>query len=134
MDRPPRHLGIHHVALFVPDLAAVRRFYVDLLGYTVEWEPDADNLYLTCGNDNLALHRGEAPHGKQRLDHIGVVAAAADDVQQWEAYLEAHGVPIVATTRTHRDGATSCYVRDPAGTVVQIIHHPPIAPRLACVD
>ena len=127
----PRHLGLHHVALHVADMAAVRAFYVDLLGYQVEWEQDADNLYLTCGCDNLALHSGEAAQGPQRLDHLGIVVAEASDVSLWEAYLQAHQVPILAATRHHRDGATSCYVRDPAGNAVQIIHHPPISPALA---
>lgn len=128
--RPPKHLGLHHVALFVPDMAAARRFWVELLGYEVEWEPDADNLYLTCGSDNVALHRGDAPSGKQRLDHVGVVVAEAAHVAAWEAFLQDQGVEVVAATKKHRDGATSCYVRCPAGTVVQVIHHPPIAPRL----
>ena len=35
----------------------MKRFYVDLLGFAVEWEPDADNVYLSSGIDNLALHR-----------------------------------------------------------------------------
>ena len=41
----------------VRDLEAMKRFYVDLLGFAVEWEPDADNVYLSSGIDNLALHR-----------------------------------------------------------------------------
>jgi catechol 2,3-dioxygenase-like lactoylglutathione lyase family enzyme len=40
----------------VHDFDAMRHFYVDLLGFAVEWEPDADNLYLSSGIDNLALH------------------------------------------------------------------------------
>jgi hypothetical protein len=28
--------------------------------------------------------------------------------------------------RTHRDGARSFYCYDPDGTVVQVIHHPPV--------
>ena len=35
----------------------MKRFYVDVLGFAVEWEPDPDNVYLTSGRDNLALHR-----------------------------------------------------------------------------
>lgn len=131
MPQPPAHLGLHHVALFVSDMAQARHFYVDLLGFREEWQPDADNLYLTSGSDNLALHRGDPPGGKQRLDHIGIIAAAAEHVFLWEAFLRDHGVTIVAPTKHHRDGATSCYVRDPVGTVVQIIHHPPIATALA---
>ena len=127
----PSHLGLHHVALIVEDIPQAQHFYVDLLGYQVEWQPDADNLYLTQGSDNLALHRGTAPTGAQRLEHLGIIVATAAAVGDWERYLRAHDVEVIASTRTHRDGATSCYVRDPAGTAVQFIHHPPIAPRLA---
>ena len=28
----------------------MKRFYVELLGFDVEWEPDADNVYLTLGH------------------------------------------------------------------------------------
>ena len=37
---------MRHVALFVTDLEASEAFYVDLLGMTVEWRPDDDNVYL----------------------------------------------------------------------------------------
>jgi len=53
--RPP-HAGMRHVALNVLDLALVEQFYVELLGFSVEWRPDAENVYLCSGNDNLALH------------------------------------------------------------------------------
>ena len=54
--RPPM-LGIRHVALYVADLAAAERFWVDVMGYAVEWRPDPDNVYLCGARDNLALHR-----------------------------------------------------------------------------
>ena len=56
MDRPP-HAGLRHLALNVRSLVEMKRFYVDLLGFTIEWEPDPDNVYLSSGIDNLALHR-----------------------------------------------------------------------------
>jgi catechol 2,3-dioxygenase-like lactoylglutathione lyase family enzyme len=127
MERPPSHVGLHHVALFVEQLEETVSFYVDLLGFKIEWQPDPDNVYLCSGNDNLALHRGKPPQGFQKLDHIGVVVKDASHVLMWERFLVHHGVAVVASTKTHRDGATSCYVRDPSGTVVQVIHHPPIA-------
>ena len=48
----PALLGIRHVALFVRDLGAAERFWVDVLGYEVEWRPDADNVYLRGGRTN----------------------------------------------------------------------------------
>src|SRR5580698_7321236 len=57
MPERPAHAGLRHLALHVHDLDAMQRFYVELLGFTVEWTPDPDNVYLSSGIDNLALHR-----------------------------------------------------------------------------
>lgn len=136
MDQPidrPTHAGLRHLALNVRRMPEMKRFYVDLLGFTVEWEPDPDNVYLSSGIDNLALHQsGDHPAatGPGALDHLGVIVRDADDVDRWAAFLEAHGVAIDATPRTHRDGARSCYFRDPDGNRVQVIHHPPISGRV----
>ncbi|HKJ07846.1 MAG TPA: VOC family protein, partial [Gammaproteobacteria bacterium] len=101
------------------------------MGMEVEWRPDPDNVYLTGGNDNLALHRAAGnPDGPQRLDHIGFIIASPADVDQWYEFLNANGVSIKAAPRTHRDGARSFYCADPEGNVVQIIHHPPIAQNM----
>ena len=133
MDRPS-HAGLRHLALNARRLDEMKRFYVDLLGFTVEWEPDADNIYLSSGADNLALHRtapsSAAPAADSALDHLGLIVRAAGDVDRWAEFLEGHGVTIDAQPRTHRDGARSCYFRDPDGNRVQIIHHPPISHRV----
>src|SRR4051812_50087479 len=93
MIRPPM-LGLRHVALFVADLAAAERFWVEVMGYAVEWRPDPDNVYLCGARDNLALHRQEAaPAGgwsAGRLDHIGIAVAPAGDVDARAAPPEAH--------------------------------------------
>ena len=127
-QRPYLGFGLRHVALQVQDLEACEAFYVGLLGMRVEWRPDADNLYLTSGGDNLALHRvSEAPADTgQRLDHIGFMLASAEAVDQWYVWLREQGVPTAGAPRTHRDGARSFYCFDPEGTRVQLIHHPPI--------
>ena len=53
--------------------------------------------------------------------------ASAALVDEWAAYLEGNGVALDMRPKTHRDGARSCYFRDPDGNRVQIIHHPPIS-------
>jgi catechol 2,3-dioxygenase-like lactoylglutathione lyase family enzyme len=128
MQQPGKTLGMRHIALNVIDLEACEQFYAGLLGMTVEWRPDADNVYLTSGNDNLALHRAADTPAEtgQRLDHLGFFIASETQVDDWYAYLKANGVVIKAVPRTHRDGARSFYCADPEGTVVQIIYHPPI--------
>jgi catechol 2,3-dioxygenase-like lactoylglutathione lyase family enzyme len=151
MERPA-HAGLRHLALNVRRLDEMKRFYVDVLGFAVEWEPDPDNVYLSSGIDNLALHRsstadsstlsagGLAPRAstvhvteasrasrESPLDHLGLIVREAGDVDLWAVFLEQRGVTLEAGPRTHRDGARSCYFRDPDGNRVQIIHHPPIS-------
>ena len=121
--------GMRHVALFAKDLEAVEHFYVELLGMTVEWRPDPDNVYLCSGNDNLALHRASNDDfsGNQRLDHIGFIIDKPEQVDEWFEHLNNAGVKCLNKPKTHRDGARSFYCFDPAGTQVQIIFHPPIS-------
>ena len=130
MNRPGQHLGMRHVALNVRDLAASEHFYVELLGMQVEWRPDADNIYLSSGPDNLALHKTSAEQfdeAAQRLDHIGFFLSGPDEVDEWYAFLTAHDVRMRNPPRTHRDGARSFYCYDPDGVTVQVIYHPPVA-------
>jgi catechol 2,3-dioxygenase-like lactoylglutathione lyase family enzyme len=136
MLQRPSHRGLRHLALGVRQLEAMKRFYVDLLGFDVEWEPDADNVYLSSGIDNLALHRSATLEGNpsttegSRLDHFGLIVRSPADVDAWAAFLESRGVTIDAPPRTHRDGARSCYFKDPDGNSIQIIHHPPISDKV----
>ena len=127
LARPP-HAGMRHVALNVLDLALVEAFYVELLGFNVEWRPDADNVYLCSGCDNLALHVVEDTGDKaQVLAHTGIIVDQIDQVDQWYDFLEENKVKMAAKPRTHRDGARSFYCHDPEGTVVQVIFHPTLS-------
>ena len=120
-------LSLRHVALNVVDLAAAERFFVDVLGFRVEWRPDADNVYLTSQADNLALHRSAAPpDAAGHLDHIGLLVRRPDDVDAWAVRLRAFGITLEKEPKTHRDGARSLYLRGPGGVLIQILHHPPI--------
>ena len=127
---PPPTLGLRHLALWIDDaaFAATIAFYRDALGMAVQWQPDDDNVYLGSGGDNLALHRAKAPrvvsHDHSPLDHLGFCVPTAADVAQWRDHVVAHGGVIAQELRTHRDGATSFYARDPAGNLLQVLHIP----------
>jgi catechol 2,3-dioxygenase-like lactoylglutathione lyase family enzyme len=130
MLKPKPTSGLHHVALVVKKLEACVKFYTELLGMKIEWQPDADNVYLTSGTDNLALHRAPqnfAPQLQQRLEHIGFIINEIDQVDAWYEFLQQHQVAMKTAPRTHRDGARSFYCWDPDGNVVQMIYHPPIS-------
>lgn len=135
MGAPPPTRGIRHVALLCADMGRMERFYCNVLGYAVEWRPSPTELYLTRGEDNLALHALAAPRSpalgsagtESRLDHIGLLMSRPEDVDAWAAYLTDEGVKLDTVPRTHRDGARSFYARDPEGNRLQFLYHPPIS-------
>ncbi len=126
--RPAGMLGIRHIALFVKDLETCTKFYVDIMGMHIEWHPDVDNVYLTNNGDVFALHRVDyEPQAQQRLDHIGFVLNAFEDVDNWYDYFVKSGVKITEKPKTHRDGARGFYCLDAVGHLLELIYHPPIS-------
>ncbi len=138
MDTRPSTLGLRHLALWVRAdvFDATVRFYTEGLGLSVDWHPDADNIYLSSGGDNVALHRvvppREVSHERSPLDHLGFAMRTADEVKSWHAFLEPRAeelqIEILNAPKLHRDGATSFYLRDPGGHQVQMLHVPSIRP------
>ncbi len=136
-------LGLRHAAINVSDAQKSKAFYMTVLKMELEWEPDAQNIYLTSGgHDNLALHEfnqgvaagSEGPtecKDPQRLDHLGFMLPTLESVDEWYAWMKSHGVPIEKEIKSHRDGARSFYLKDPDGVIIQMIYHPPIANRAA---
>ena len=128
------------MALRVTSLARSRAFYEELLSMKVVWEPDADNVYLSSGSDNLALHQiapGELaayqPPKAQLLDHIGVLLDDPQTVDEMYKTLEprivALGGAIAKAPKRHRDGSYSFYFSDPDGNVIQALYEPTISRR-----
>jgi catechol 2,3-dioxygenase-like lactoylglutathione lyase family enzyme len=132
MSQELRSLGIRHLALNVKDPQLSKEFYVRVLKMKIEWEPDADNVYLTRdGHDNLALHRATGNLTGGHLDHLGIAVPSIADVDQWHEWVSSQKIKILKAPKTHRDGARSFYFADPDGVVIQVIFHPPIAARAA---
>ena len=126
----PPLIGLRHVALNVRDVDRSLAFYRDVLGMQLEWRPDPENIYLTFGSDNLALHQLPAdrdPGATQVLDHVGFAVSSPADVDLWATHLEGQGVPLAEAPKTHRDGARSFYFYDPDRILIQLIYHPPIS-------
>jgi catechol 2,3-dioxygenase-like lactoylglutathione lyase family enzyme len=130
----PATLGLRHLALFVPRdrFAATQRFYREGLGMALDWQPDEDNVYLSSGRDNLALHAADEIRREHApLDHLGFMVPDLAALEAWHARLsEGAGewaIEILGRPRLHRDGASSFYLIDPAGNRVQMLHMPNIS-------
>jgi len=121
--------GLRHLALKVSDMKRARAFYEGLLGMRVVWEPDPDNVYLSSGCDNLALHR--VAHRVEKpdsvLDHLGFLVEKMDQVPEIQRQVENEGIRIVHPFRIHRDGSASFYMADPEGNVIQILYEPSLS-------
>ena len=76
-------LGIRHVALKVKHFEECLDFYTHIVGMKIDWQPDNENVYLTNGIDNLALHLDsdiDLSSKDNRLDHFGIMLLKKDDV------------------------------------------------------
>ncbi len=119
---------MRHIALKVKDVKRSKTFYQEILGMEVVWEPDPQNVYLSSGSDNLALH--ELPQGtgplsdSQHLDHLGFVVESIERVKELEREFRAKGVKIIYPFKIHRDGSASFYCADPDGIVIQMLYEP----------
>jgi catechol 2,3-dioxygenase-like lactoylglutathione lyase family enzyme len=125
--------GMRHIALKVRDVGRSKSFYLDILGMEVVWEPDPQNVYLSSGCDNIALHEVSRNFAtgatEQQLDHLGFVVATIDQVKQLEETFRASGVKIVHPFKVHRDGSASFYCADPDGIVIQMLYEPHLSPQ-----
>ena len=120
-------LGIKHVALKVKNFDNCLKFYTDILGMDIDWQPDDGNVYLSNGKDNLALHKDsnlDLSSKNNRLDHYGIMLKTKDDVDYWFNFIKSHDVEIFKDIKNHRDGSRSFYCYDPDKNILQIMWHP----------
>jgi len=125
--------GLWHLALRVRNLPASRAFYEEFFGMKVVWMPDPDNVYLSSGRDNLALHQlapdqmAEYPQAGQLLDHLGFIVDSPETVDRLFQRVEQKKIPVVHRPRRHRDRSYSFYIADPDGNTVQVLFEPTIS-------
>ena len=124
--------GLDHVVLRVVDLGAMLRFYVDVLGCSVERRQDEIGLVqLRAGHSlidlvpvdgKLGRMGGAAPGAEGRnMDHF-CLRVEPFDAAAIRAHLAAHGVEAGKTeSRYGAEGeGPSIYLGDPEGNVVEL--------------
>jgi glyoxylase I family protein len=122
--------GVDHLVLRVRDLAAMERFYTEVLGLAVERRQERLGLVqLRAGAqlldlvDAAGMLGGGAPPTEtgRNLDHL---CLNLDDFDLAEviAHLEAHGVPVGESGRRYGAGGfgVSVYLTDPEGNGLEL--------------
>jgi glyoxylase I family protein len=127
-----RLLGIDHVVLRARDPALMERFYVDVLGCTIERRQDnvglvqlragAQLIDLVDVAGRLGRMGGAAPGADgHNMDHL-CLRVIDFDVDTVRAHLEAHGVTIGDIGERHGSTgeAVSLYLSDPEGNGLEL--------------
>ncbi len=119
---------IVETALYADDLAAMKAFYVDVIGLKLLGEDLARHVFLQVGpasvllifNPTATLQKGNFPiHGTKGAGHVAF-GIAATQLDTWRSYLQSHGIVIEQETTWPR-GGQSLYFRDPANNLVELI-------------
>jgi glyoxylase I family protein len=128
----PEIAGIDHVVLRVRDLEESTRFYVDVLGCTVEKRrDDLGMVHLRAGNSLIDLvdidgvlgrrHASTGESGGHNMDHL-CLSIANLSTEQIRRHLETHGVAVGEVSR--RFGASgegeTIYLKDIEGNGIEL--------------
>ncbi len=127
VPRPPLEcLELDHVVLRVRDQAASRRFYIELLGLTLDHVNERICLVqLRCGRhliDLLPLGPGDAAEPTDRMDHV-CLSVRCEDLGAVAAFFRGQGVPVEGEVVPRRGAfgeGPSLYIRDPDGYRVEL--------------
>ena len=132
MSTPLRVQGFDHIVLRVRDKEAMLRFYVGVLGLSVDRDrPELGLTHIRAGAQMIDLVTldgllgqigGEGPGREGRnLDHFALQVRPFDETAI-RTHLEAHGVQIVEEGQRYGADGTgySLYVRDPEGNTVEL--------------
>ncbi|HVP83366.1 MAG TPA: VOC family protein [Rhizomicrobium sp.] len=131
-DVPFRLRKLDHVVLRVADLNASLRFYLDVIGCTMEKEQAQIGLYQVRAGDSLIdLVPLNQPLGKmggagpakegRNVDHFALQIAPFDE-PTIRAHLAHHNIDIADAGQRYGAEGTgpSVYIRDPDGNTVEL--------------
>lgn len=120
--------GIHHVALWVSDLAKAKAFYVDALGFAVESEharPERGDtiLNLCMGEIRLELFSGMGhPPRVSWPEALGLrhIAFRVTDIDAAFKALAGKGFAVEPIRRDTFTGERMTFVNDPDGQPIEL--------------
>ena len=123
--------GVLETVLSATDLAAVEKFYHDVLGFEPFAKVEGRHLFYRCGDQVFLIFNPDEtvkppvpgaripvpPHGTRGQGHV-CFRASAEEIEAWRKHLETKGVTIEADFEWP-GGGRSIYFRDPAGNCLE---------------
>jgi catechol 2,3-dioxygenase-like lactoylglutathione lyase family enzyme len=120
-----------HITIICANLAATRRFYVDVLGMTEVPRPafKFPGLWFQLGNVQIhatqespeAGRAGWADQGGKVVSRGHHFAFRVEDVSEALKLVEAHDVRLASPLQQRPDGYRQVYLYDPDGHVVELV-------------
>jgi len=117
--------AIDYTVIFVRDMAAMRGFYEDVLGFVLARELSPGWIEYRLGDNTLALARPSRtaadpplPQGSAALQLAFKVPAP--DVDRCAEELRAKGIDLLEPSTDQRFGHRTLFFRDPDGNLLEI--------------
>ena len=120
--------SIAHVAIRVKDIASIRDFYCNKLGFAEMLRLDRDGrlwlVYLRITDDQYleVFPDGEGKRAAER-EAVGFnhMCLAVPDIDQTVVELEAAGIELIRPKALGADGNWQCWIEDPEGHRIELM-------------
>ena len=117
--------------LLVNDMAAMIRFYRDVLGFEIKEKEDTSNVYLVKDGtlfllygrkdfEKLTNHSYEYVKGLNGHSEMALYVDTFDEVDQAFRHAVEYGAKPVMEPTTEPWGQRTCYIADPEGNLIEI--------------
>lgn len=119
---------IIETCIYSTDLAAMRRFYSNVIGLELVQEEDGKFVFFKAGRSMLLIFNPDRTfpdndrlpsHGAKGPSHFAM-EIGSDDYRPWKERLAANDVAIEMEVGW-KEKSRSLYFRDPAGNLVELI-------------
>ena len=109
--------------LFVKDMAAMIRFYWDVLGFEIKEAEDTDNVYLLYGRKDLEALTGKRYEYLKGVNAHSEMALYVDTFGEVDAQYQnaiRNGAVSLLEPITEPWGQRTCFLADPEGNITEI--------------
>ena len=117
--------AIDYTVVFVRDMAAMRRFYEDILRFPLSRELSAHWIEYRVGDNTLALAKprltaGDAPTPEGSASLQLAFKVSAPEVDQCADELARQGVALLSPPTDQAFGHRTLFFRDPDGNLLEV--------------